>query len=375
LRDSGRRSTDAGSYLLEAAGSHPATVGSIQDAVPLVLPVLHRIAVSAPSRISDALTSCYWMFGPAAYFHLAGLLHASMSHHDDRWMLAETCGNLAPDVSEQFRPMVEEWLRQVDRPEGPGRRPFEEVRVLLDELEVTRREPIRLKLRIARVVEAREARHAEAIIERFKNVTEGIQMSGDDSPFPDAWEEYKDQVQGEQSIYFDLFELQIRELAHAYAEDLPPDELELLWMGTQAFQDAEPEEREAYFPDAIVEQLYAAVTRIAASEEGHFVSDADAGDHDAEEDDELAWTPDRGTRRTTNMTSREEARSIAEAYLNVPGALRAAQQSAGCTRPRRSTSPGRRSGTSTSRSAGSPMCNARGPPGSSYVAATSSWCP
>ena len=185
------------------------------------------------------------------------------------------------------------------------------VRNAVDTITDHEREIWRLESRLERLLEPRYVEHALGVIAWFKEITAGTKMFGDDSPLADAWEEYKDQVQGQHGVFFGAYVTQFRDLAEAYVQDLTFHEVELLWLGTQAFRDAEGEERVGFDAQDVIDELCRTVDRIAVNEAIRCVRESSGTDDDVEEDeqDELAsGVHDEGV-------SREEARSIAERHL------------------------------------------------------------
>src|SRR5688500_12999569 len=68
---------------------------------------------------------------------------------------------------------------------------------------------------------ARDA--VDAIIDGLKDVE--VQLSGDDSPLPDTWEEIKDQLQHELSSYWPVYLETLRQFAAGLIASLGEDDL------------------------------------------------------------------------------------------------------------------------------------------------------
>ncbi len=74
-------------------------------------------------------------------------------------------------------------------------------------------------------------------------------LSGEDSGLSTIWEELCAQLQFEQSIHWDMYDMTVRETIQQVAEELPPFEREALWLLTNEGSDWEceyEEERDAY---------------------------------------------------------------------------------------------------------------------------------
>jgi len=66
--------------------------------------------------------------------------------------------------------------------------------------------------------------------------------SGDDSVLESFWEEYKFQVQREQSYAFEVYETCIRDVCRTVAEEMPEEEKSLIWLFTDEWFDWDEEE-------------------------------------------------------------------------------------------------------------------------------------
>lgn len=96
-------------------------------------------------------------------------------------------------------------------------------------------------------------------IAALHDLTNGLQF-GDDSSLSNAWEEICVQVQGEQSVLWDIYIETMQKILVGYIDKLEPYEREALWLQTPQGEewDAEDEnEREAYpiAVDGIIDYL------------------------------------------------------------------------------------------------------------------------
>ena len=106
-------------------------------------------------------------------------------------------------------------------------------------------------------------RYDELINEIIKNVrdlpSESI-LSGDDSPYKDVWEEFASQIQGEQSIFFELYTDIIEGCCQEIVKKLDRKELTLLWTYSSYFY----EDHDLIIEHAVEYELYDRILRRAA---------------------------------------------------------------------------------------------------------------
>lgn len=116
---------------------------------------------------------------------------------------------------------------------------------------------------LTRIIEAKFDRYAQQVIDCLKGFPG--QLSGEDSPMENVWEEWVVQVRGEHSVYYSLYESTVREACDAVAGSLPKEERDLLWGATDASWDFEEGERpaEQEIVSAVEEELFNRVNNIA----------------------------------------------------------------------------------------------------------------
>jgi hypothetical protein len=97
------------------------------------------------------------------------------------------------------------------------------------------------------------------IIRDLQELKNGLQ-SGDDSGLTNAWDEICVQVQGQESVSWDAFDLTVRQLVSGEVAKLLPHEREAIWLQTPSGEDwdAEDEKSREEYPvvvDEIVDYL------------------------------------------------------------------------------------------------------------------------
>jgi hypothetical protein len=126
-------------------------------------------------------------------------------------------------------------------------------------------------MRILPVIMRKYDAYANRAIRRIKRLPPESRQSGDDSGLEDVWEEFKSQIQHEQSIFFDLYEQVIRELCLGLVQELPGHEIEILWFGCEARFDCDDDEAGTHpllgeLRAHVADELYRIVCRRAADE-------------------------------------------------------------------------------------------------------------
>ena len=74
------------------------------------LRALHRVAVTNPTNVTEAIAQAHFLFGQEACFHLTGLLEVSRTETDPDIPWSETLNRFAPRLRHYNR-LVERWLR------------------------------------------------------------------------------------------------------------------------------------------------------------------------------------------------------------------------------------------------------------------------
>ena len=121
---------------------------------------------------------------------------------------------------------------------------------------------------VRRYIEKRYARLVRRVIADVRRLPEGSRQSGLDSGHADLWDEFKDQAQNEQSIFFEQYEDIIQGIGNDIVVKLPEHELWLLWLETDHCLEhdgpALPAVNDAQ--QAVSEHLYSCVYRRADEE-------------------------------------------------------------------------------------------------------------
>ena len=107
---------------------------------------------------------------------------------------------------------------------------------------------------IRTIIDAKYAGYADRIVGKLRiqrpdlhelgSIAISSRTSGEASPWPDVWEEYKVQVQGEQSAYFEAYEDTFHDMCERFIDTLDHPEIELLWLGSDAYDEWDSGERE-----------------------------------------------------------------------------------------------------------------------------------
>lgn len=122
---------------------------------------------------------------------------------------------------------------------------------------------------VTEIIERKYARYTTAVVEQIKGLPESARLSGDDSPLRSVWEEWKDQVQEEESYFFEIYVETIETLCRCLTEDLPVDEQALLWLTTDDYFDLDEGDPLPYgdtMVEAVAAEIYRRVYRFAEVE-------------------------------------------------------------------------------------------------------------
>jgi hypothetical protein len=136
--------------------------------------------------------------------------------------------------------------------------------------------------------------YRDDVIKALKILPPEGSLSGDDSGLDDVWEEFKYQVQREESGMFDLYVETIEGVCADLAGKLPNHELELLWLQTEAYfnhdEDDEPRTRDELVED-VGHELYGRVLENAGDQELRFDPDEEKETAAFQQDLELFAQP------------------------------------------------------------------------------------
>ena len=132
---------------------------------------------------------------------------------------------------------------------------------------------------IRAIVDAKYSGYVDRIVSKLRvqqpdlhelgSIAIDSRASGDDSPWPDVWEEYKVQIQGEHSFCFEAYEDTIYAMCEQFIGALAHPEIQLLWLGSDASDKWECDEREgqpahAAMCEGVADELLRRVRGLAA---------------------------------------------------------------------------------------------------------------
>jgi hypothetical protein len=124
---------------------------------------------------------------------------------------------------------------------------------------------------ILSIIRSKYGDYACKVVWHFKRYGPGARQSGADTHYKNVWQEYVAQVQGEEGIFYDLYEQEIERLCLYVLKRLPRSELQLLWFGSDAYINWELDDDQYPADDellqAIIDELRSRVWKIAADEE------------------------------------------------------------------------------------------------------------
>jgi len=129
---------------------------------------------------------------------------------------------------------------------------------------------------IRKIVRKKYTAYRDQVVARIKELPPECCLSGDDSGLEDVWEEFKCQVQREESYAFDAYVSTIEALCEDVLGKLPDHELELLWIDCDGYfdhdeDDGPPDHGEMV--EGVARELYQKVTELASDEELKFDPD------------------------------------------------------------------------------------------------------
>jgi hypothetical protein len=93
---------------------------------------------------------------------------------------------------------------------------------------------------VRRIVEAMYLGLVQQVIAQIKALPDSCRQSGDDSRLKDVWEEFKDQVQGQESIFFRAYEDTIQRLCAKLVAAFDRERQGLLWLWSNAWYRSRP---------------------------------------------------------------------------------------------------------------------------------------
>lgn len=129
---------------------------------------------------------------------------------------------------------------------------------------------------IWRIMEAKYEDYCDQVVQIIQELPDDCRQSGDDSVLEDVWEEFKYQVQRDESVMFGAYESTITAICQGVVQKLPQHEQNLLWLVSDGyFKWDEPDEPFDKTED-VVSELYRRVCTRAADEDLKRDPDAEA---------------------------------------------------------------------------------------------------
>ena len=126
---------------------------------------------------------------------------------------------------------------------------------------------------IEQAITEKYKKYADKIIELVKALPEEYRQSGD-SPWKNVWEEWVDQVQHQHSVFYELYEEQIRALCTSVINEMSDDEITLLWAGRDPLHndDMDDDELDGFvvlgqMKFDLQDELFRLVNEVAVNEE------------------------------------------------------------------------------------------------------------
>ncbi len=150
------------------------------------------------------------------------------------------------------------------------------------------------------IVAAMYQRLVETVITDIKSLPDNCRQSGDDSKLKDVWEEFKYEIQREQSILFFAYEDTIQRICARQVAELDRERQQLLWLWSDGYYDWNDEDDKIPWgemvTDALAKELYDRVCSVANNEELAIDPDEERDRERHEEDmrlDRLQSEPDK----------------------------------------------------------------------------------
>jgi hypothetical protein len=149
---------------------------------------------------------------------------------------------------------------------------------------------------VPRIVDAMYDRLVKKVIADIIALPEGSRQSGDDSCLKDVWEEFKYQIQREQSDVFELYEEVIRDLCARRVAGVEREQEQLLWLWSEGYGNTWVEKDKVSLDDveneAVAEELYDRLQAAAEKEELAIDPDVERDQERHDEDMGLSGAPD-----------------------------------------------------------------------------------
>lgn len=120
---------------------------------------------------------------------------------------------------------------------------------------------------VQRIIHAKYDDYGDQIVKMVQGLPEDCRQSGDDSVLEDVWEEFKYQVQQDESAMFGAYEDTITALCQKLVENVPNHELELLWLASDGYFNQDEEGVQLEKVEDVVNELYRRICNRAFDED------------------------------------------------------------------------------------------------------------
>jgi len=127
-----------------------------------------------------------------------------------------------------------------------------------------------------RIIEAKYEDYCDQIVQMVQELPDDCRQSGDDSVLEDAWEEFKYQVQRDESAMFGAYESTITAICLKVVEKLPQHEQDLLWLVSDGYFNWDEQGESPDKDEDVVNELYRRVCARASDEDLKRDPDAEA---------------------------------------------------------------------------------------------------
>ncbi len=129
---------------------------------------------------------------------------------------------------------------------------------------------------LRQIIDDKYADYVMQVVAQIKALGPESRTAPPDLGLADVWEEYKDQVQGQESILFEFYVETIESFCSDVLKILPEHELRLLWLETDGYLEYAADDNHSLFLhrdnllDDVAAKLYSRVWSLAADEEMAF---------------------------------------------------------------------------------------------------------
>jgi len=188
---------------------------------------LHRYALEYRSGNGDFIGENLWcQVEKKAFYHLLGFLDYFAYRYDwERGDASEYLMRLGSDADWMpFDRQMEDWQLADSNIKASCAHP--RLRGTSGQEEFKYRDKI-----IKEIAQDHCRKISGKVIRKFKKMKEGMQ-SGDDTPLKNIWDEICVQVQGEESVFYDIYQYMIRSSIQYEVENLKDEIKQAIWLQT-----------------------------------------------------------------------------------------------------------------------------------------------